>query len=173
MRPDLNDVADYFHSYIEKVYGDDFLLQMSLVHQSTQRYIASVDQDKEEYRYAEGKWSIREIVGHLIDTERIFNYRALRFARSDDTNLSGFDHDKFVPASKAGGRLLKDLAQEYQSVRDASVSLFGSFDKEMLARGGTANDAKTTVLALGFIIVGHETHHLSVIKERYLNSIPQ
>ncbi|MBL4735164.1 MAG: DinB family protein [Flavobacteriales bacterium] len=169
MRPDKEDVAANYHDYIDKVVGDNLLLQMSLVHQSTQRFLANIDQDKEGLRYAEGKWSIREIVGHLIDTERVFNYRALRFARGDETDLPGYDHGKFVPESKAHGRLLKDLAQEYQDVRNASIALFGSFDEEMLARSGTANGNKATVLALGFIIVGHELHHRAVIEDKYLN----
>jgi len=169
MRPDKDDVVEYFQPYIEKVHGDDFLLQMGLTHQSTQRYLAGIDQDKEGYRYEKGKWSIREIVGHLIDTERVFNYRALRFARGDETDLSGIDHEKFVPSSKADGRLLKDLAQEYQAVRHSTISLFGSFENEMLARGGTANGNKATVNALGFIIVGHEIHHMGMIRERYLS----
>lgn len=169
MRPSKDDVAEYFQTYIDEVEGDNFLLKMSLVHQSTQRLLANVPHDKEEYRYEEGKWSVREVLGHLIDTERVFNYRALRFARGDDTDLHGFDHNEFVPASKAGGRLLKDLAKEYQVVRNASLALFDGFDEEMLSRSGTANGNKATVLALGFIIVGHEIHHRRVLQERYLN----
>lgn len=173
MRPDKDDAAEYFHTYIDKVEGENFLWQMGVVHQSTHRFLASVDNKMEEYQYAKGKWSIREIIGHLIDSERVFNYRALRFARGDDTDLSGFDHDKFVPASKAGGRLLKDLAEEYQAVRSATIALFNSFDNEMLARGGKANSNKVTVNALGFIIVGHETHHIQVIKDRYLTPVEE
>jgi len=169
MRPNKDEAVEDYFTYIDKVDGDNFLIQMGLVHQSTQRFLGTIDNRKEEYRYEEGKWSIREIVGHLIDTERVFNYRALRFARGDESNLSGFDHDKFVPISKAGGRLLKDLAAEYQSVRNATISLFDSFDDEMMARGGMANGNKATVNALGFVIVGHETHHMSVIKDRYLS----
>ena len=169
MRPNKDDFAEYFQTYIDEVDGEDFLLQMGFVHQSTQRLLAGIDNRKEEYCYEKGKWSIREIVGHLIDTERVFSYRALRFARGDDTDLSGFDHEKFVPSSKANRRLLKDLAEEYQAVRHATIALFGSFDDEMLARAGTANDNKATVLALGFITVGHEIHHVKVIKDRYLN----
>ena len=168
MRPTKDDAVPYYHNYIDKVEGDDFLIQMGVVHQSTQRFIQSIDNKTEEYSYAVGKWSIREIIGHLIDTERIFNYRALRFARGDDTNLNGFEHDKYVPISKADGRLLKDLAEEFQTVRLATISLFESFDDEMLARSGVANDNRATVNALGFIIVGHEIHHIGVIKERYL-----
>ncbi|MBL4755784.1 MAG: DinB family protein [Flavobacteriales bacterium] len=168
MRPTKDEAVPYYQNYIDKVDGDDFLIQMSLVHQATQRFIKSIDNKTEEYSYAVGKWSIREIIGHLMDTERVFNYRALRFARGDELNLHGFDHDKYVPASKADGRLLKDLAEEFQAVRMSTISLFQSFDEEMLAKSGTANDNKTTVNALGFIIVGHEVHHIGVIKERYL-----
>ena len=164
------EVADYFHPYIDLVDGDDFLSKMHLVHQSTQRLLESVPVDKEEFRYAEGKWSLREVIGHLIDTERVFNYRALRFSRGDTTDLHGFDHNKFVPASKTGGRLLKDLAEEFQVVRNGTFALFDAFDQEMLTQVGTADGNKASVTALGFIIVGHELHHTNVLKERYLAS---
>ena len=171
MRPEKDDFVEYFQTYIDKVEGDNFLLKMGQVHESTQRFLASIDNKMEEFRYEEGKWSIREVIGHLIDTERVFNYRALRFARGDNTDLSGFDHEKFVPTSKAGGRLLKHLAEDFQAVRNSSIALFDSFDNDMLALSGTANDNKATVNALGFIIVGHELHHIQVIKQRYLNEV--
>ena len=119
------------------------------------------------HRYAPGKWSVSEVVGHLADTERIFAYRALRFARNDATPLAGFDENQFVPPANFDARPLPDLAEELRAVRLASVALFRRLDDAALARRGTANQVEITVRALPWIIAGHERHHVAVLKERY------
>lgn len=121
------------------------------------------------FSYGAGKWTLAEVLVHIMDTERVFQYRALRFARNDKTDLPGFDQDSYVPQSNASKRSLGDLRQEYTSVRDSSITLFRSFDRETLDRMGVANGNPMGVGALGFIISGHQAHHLRIIGERYLD----
>ena len=128
-----------------------------------------IPEDRLNYAYAEGKWSLAEALLHIIDTERIFQYRALCIARNDKTPLPGFDQDDYVPFSNAAKRSKTDLITEYKTVRDATISLFASFDDEALVRLGTTSGSKMSVRALGFIICGHQAHHVRVIQERYLD----
>ncbi|WP_127136617.1 DinB family protein [Flagellimonas oceanensis] len=127
-----------------------------------------IPEEKLNYAYAEGKWSLAEALVHMIDTERIFQYRALCIARNDKTPLPGFDQDNYVPFSNAANRSKKDLTEEYRAVRDATITLFNSFDDEAINRIGIASGSKMSVRALGFIISGHQAHHVRVLKERYL-----
>lgn len=115
--------------------------------------------------YAEGKWTLNDILQHIIDSERIFAYRALRFARKDKTNLAGFDEN--IYASNVNARSLEDLMEEFKVVRKSSELLFGSFDNEMLKAIGTANETEVSVAAIGFALIGHAAHHLKIVKERY------
>src|SRR5690606_27112498 len=123
---------------------------------------------KLDYRYAQDKWTIKEILLHLIDTERVFAYRAMCIARKDLTELPGFDQDAFVVHSHANERSVESLLSEYRNVRMATVSLFDSFDLRGLEQIGVANGSDLSVRAIVFIIIGHENHHLQIIKERYL-----
>ena len=123
---------------------------------------------KKDFRYAEGKWSVREVLCHLIDAERIFCYRALRFARNDKTPLSVFDENEYAKQLNATGRNLTQIGDEMQHLRTTAVDLFESFTEDMLKRKGTVNNNELSVVALGFIIAGHETHHCKVLQERYL-----
>ena len=124
--------------------------------------------DKFDYRYAEGKWTIKDIIQHLIDAERIFTYRALRFARNDKTNLSGFDENDYVDEANANDRTVMQLLTEMSAVRHATLLLFKSFTNEQLIRIGTSNNNLLSVRALGYIIIGHQNHHQRVFEERYL-----
>lgn len=118
--------------------------------------------------YAPGKWTVRDIVQHLIDTERIMAYRAMRFARNDKTALPGFDEELFGQTAHATRRTLADLYDEYVLNRQSTIALFRSFDEEMLVRGGTCFNQTVSPLALGFVLVGHPIHHVNIIRERYL-----
>lgn len=131
-------------------------------------FLQSIPEEKHEYRYAEAKWTIKEVVQHIIDTERIFSYRALCIARQDTTSFPGYDQDAYVPPSKANERTFQSLVNEYQAVRLATSILFDSFSKEMLLEVGTASNSPVSVRALGLILIGHEIHHCEVIRERYL-----
>ncbi len=119
------------------------------------------------HRYAPGKWSVKQVVGHLCDGERVFAYRALRFARADRTPLPGFDETLWVPEGNFDARPIDDLALEYRAVRSASIALFASLAPEALARIGVANDTPMSVRALAWTIAGHELHHRGLLIERY------
>ena len=123
--------------------------------------------------YAEGKWTIKQLVQHLIDCERIFQYRILRFLRNDETDLPGFDEDHYANNATAANRSLEGLIEEFQIVRLSSQALFGNLSKEDLLKTGSANGVKISVLAMGFILVGHPLHHANVIKERYFPIIDE
>ena len=121
-----------------------------------------------DLRYAPDKWTVKDILQHLIDNERIMSYRALRFARNDQTELPGYDEESFGKHTNATQRTIADLYAEYAMVRQSSIALFNSFDDEMLLRSGIASHQSISVLALGFVLVGHVTHHINIIRERYL-----
>jgi len=162
--------ATYFQFYIDLVKDNsNHISALESVHQQTNKIINLITEEKGVYAYAEGKWTIKELLVHLIDTERIFCNRALRFARNDQTNLPGYDHDEFVNYSGANERSLDDIKKEFDLVRAATIALFKSFTPEMYKREGMANNNKLTVLAIAYIIAGHETHHINVLKEKYLN----
>lgn len=130
--------------------------------------IHTIPEEKLSFAYEDGKWTLAEVLVHLFDTERIFQYRALRFARNDTTDLSGFDQNVYVPECNAGGRTKEDLIREFTSIRNASISLFSTFSADILMRKGKASGADMSVRALGFMIMGHQTHHLRILEERYL-----
>lgn len=132
------------------------------------RFVQEIPMDKFDYRYAEGKWTIKDILQHLIDAERIFSYRALRFARNDNTALPGFDEEMYADAAKGNQRNIQELLTEMATVRQATLSLFKTFSDDVLLQRGTASENEMSVRALGFVIIGHQNHHQSIFKERYL-----
>ncbi len=131
-------------------------------------YFNCLNDTKAAYSYAPGKWTLKEVLVHCIDTERIMSYRALRFARNDQTELPGFEQDDYVPHSNSNSRNLSDIIEEYKALRQSTIHLFKSFNDDVLMRIGVANSQPISVRALGFIISGHELHHLKVCEERYL-----
>lgn len=137
-------------------------------HDTTQIILTRIDEEKAMYRYAPGKWTIKEIIQHLIDSERIYAYRALRFARHDATELAGFEQDDYVAVADANRRTMAELAHEFAMVRNATLALFESFTPDMLDKTGIANKSKVTVASIGRVCVGHEIHHMNVIKTKYL-----
>jgi uncharacterized damage-inducible protein DinB len=130
--------------------------------------VASISEEMGEYRYAPEKWSIKELLCHMMDAERIFCYRALRFSRNDATPVSGFEENDYAPQANAHGRTIAQLVNEMKSLRATTIDLFASFTPEMLQRTGTANGTLISVINLGYIVAGHETHHRNVLAERYL-----
>jgi hypothetical protein len=158
----------FFDRYIDQVKEDNLMqsLENSLVILQSPEIQAL--QSIENKAYAEKKWTVKQIFQHLIDTERIFAYRALRFARNDKSNLHGFDEESYAENADVSNKTFKDLLDELITVRKATIYLFKSFDKATLLRSGVANDVEISVLALGFTAVGHQNHHFKVIKERYL-----
>ena len=164
-----DEYGEFYKNYIEQCKGKSLLKQL---HEGTSDLLALLSPLSEKqtlYRYDEGKWSIREMIGHMIDTERIMAFRALAFARGEQQPIPGYDHDAYVHQANFDERPAADLLEEYEANRYSTIQLFSSFTPEMLTKKGTASDVEFTVRALGFIICGHELHHITVFKERYLS----
>ena len=164
----LETIPSFYKNYVKQVDQTDMLTAMRLSGYRTLELVHSIPEKKIDFRYAEGKWSIRELLCHMIDAERIFAYRALRFARNDKTNLPGWEENDYAPQANAANRSLKKIADEMQHLRTSNIDMFEGFSEEMLVRKGIANNNEMSVVALGFIIPGHETHHRNILKERYL-----
>ncbi len=158
----------YFNNYIEQAGDVELMEGLGSGMKSMLNFYGSIVSDKLEYRYADGKWTIKEIINHLMDAERVFCYRAMRFARQDNATLLGFEENDYAVASKANNRSLESLVEEYRLLRLSTMALFESFDDDMLMRKGVAGSGEVSVRALGFLIIGHEKHHGNVIVERYL-----
>lgn len=163
-----NEYAPFYSGYIKGLGAVDLLDILTTSEGEVIAALQNLSKEQSVFRYAEGKWTIKELIQHIIDAERVLSYRALRFARNDDTDLPGFDEDWYVDNSSGNDRDLSDLLHEFSQVRAATISLFKSFSSEVLTLSGTANGNPMTVRALGFIIAGHAMHHLKIIKERYL-----
>jgi len=167
-RPTPSEYAPYYETYVAKVPRGDIIELLARGVEETMRLLGSLDEGKALSRYAEGKWSIKEIAGHLCDTERVYVYRALRFARNDATALPGFEQDDYVAHGSFDTRPLGRIPGEFRAVRAPSNDLLERLAPGAFARRGTANGFEFTVRAIPFILAGHELHHVGVIKERYL-----
>jgi hypothetical protein len=165
----LDTVPPFFKNYVKQIDETDVLQALRLSGFRTQMLIHSIPAVKTDFSYGEGKWTIREVLCHMIDAERIHAYRALRFARNDKTALPGFEENDYAPEANASGRSMRKIADELAHLRAATVDMFEGFTEEMLWRRGTANKNELSVLALGFIIAGHEAHHRKILTERYLS----
>lgn len=165
-----NEYAPYFEQYMQLVSKDEKSIIENLV--ASQKVfddvLRNLPVEKHNFSYAEGKWTMKELIQHIIDTERVFSYRALCFARNDNTSLPGFDQDVFVENDNANDRNYYDLLNEMEVLRKSSIQLFKSFSDEALLRVGVASNNKMSVRALGYLFSGHQMHHLNIIKERYL-----
>jgi hypothetical protein len=168
MRPDKNDYAPFYEGYINELEGDDGISILVEQSTTTQELLNSFSEVKGNYAYAEGKWTVKQVIGHLIDTERVFAYRALCIARGEKQSLPGYNHDEYVISGNFNKRELFELNYEFRLLRESNILLFKSFDEFMLNQRGTANKHEITVRALLFIIAGHEKHHINILKERYL-----
>lgn len=165
---DLSRVFEYYHRYINLVTEDDLTTAFQKHQTDLISTLTAIPGEKWNYRYAEGKWSIKELVQHVIDAERIFCYRALCFARKDKTPLPGFDENTYAAASKADQRTKEELIEELKTAQRSSAQMFASFDEEQLNEDGVANGKPVYVKALSFIIIGHALHHRNILLERYL-----
>jgi len=167
-RPDLSRVPDFFHGYISKVKEDDLMTGLRSSTAALFSLLDEIPSDKYEYRYAENKWSIKDVIQHMIDAERVFTYRALRIARRDQTPLPGFDENLFAQTANADKRNWNEMVEEFATLRKATEALFASFDNVQLESEGNASGKSIYVLGIGYIVAGHVNHHLDIIKERYL-----
>jgi uncharacterized damage-inducible protein DinB len=160
--------SNYFSTYISILKDVDLIEDLEISLHQFIKFIQNIPMDKFDFRYAEGKWTIKEIIQHLIDTERVFSYRAMRISRNDQTPLSGFNENEYVFNTNANARGIQDLLAELSAVRFSTLFLFKSFSPEQLLRTGIASDSTVSVRALGFLIIGHQKHHQSVFEKRYL-----
>ena len=167
MRPNKNDYAPYYEGYISLVEGNDIF--KILVSQSikTQEVLNSFPKAMGDFTYQPGKWTVKEVIGHLIDTERVMAYRAMCIARDEKQLLPGFDQDDYVKSGNFNKRDLFDLVYEFRLLRESNMLFEKGLDKEVLSKRGTANNKEVTVLALFYIIAGHEKHHMNILRDRY------
>jgi len=167
-RPDISTVPDFYKAYVD--YVKDMDLHEALRHAGklVQELLPTIPEEKGSYRYGVGKWTIKEVLNHIMDAERVFAYRALRFSRNDQTPLHPFEENDYAIQANANSRTLQQLGKEMQHLRDSTIDLYASFSPEMLQREGTASNKRISVLNLGYIIAGHDIHHRKVLIERYL-----
>ena len=169
-RPQADEHVEYYSRYISKVPDGDLIALLRDQAMETVGLLRGLSEEKGNYAYAPGKWTIKEVVGHITDAERVFAYRALTFARAPGTPLPGFDENAWTPAGNFGARTLAELLDDFQVVRASTVRLAQSFNDEMLKSKGSASGADITVRALLYIVAGHERHHVALFRERYLNA---
>ena len=166
-----NEFNFFYGTYLKALGEKDDLISALLIGKRwVQSFVENLEDNQLNYSYEEGKWTIAEVLVHLIDTERIFQYRAFRISRNDKTPLPGFDQDEFIAECECSQRTKEDILQEYMTVRDASISLFKGMTQEKLKRVGTASGMPWSVAALGLVISGHQKHHATFLKERYLKN---
>lgn len=166
-RPDVTEYAPFYAGYVADVPETDVVAVLRASGRDIVAALAAIPEARGGHRYATDKWSVREVVGHMIDAERIFVYRALRLARADATPLPGFEENDYVRAAGSDARALADLIDELRAVREATVRLFASLPDKAWGRRGIVNGREVSVRALAFITAGHARHHLAVLRERY------
>jgi uncharacterized damage-inducible protein DinB len=166
-KPGETEHAPYYSRYIDMVPDGDILGTLAAQIGVTLTELRKISDQDSLHRYAQGKWSVREVVGHMIDAERIFAYRALRFARNDQTKLPGFEENDYVVAANFNERSWTDLIDEFYAVRRSDIAMFRGLSEEAWSRVGIANDTPMSVRAAAYVIAGHERHHLGVIREKY------
>ena len=170
-KPDAAEYLPYYGKYISLVPDGDIITVLEKQIQETTGFLESIPESRAGFRYAPDKWSIKELVGHMIDSERIFAYRALRFARNDKTPLPGYEQDDYVSNASFDRCTLTGLASELKSVRQSTLFLFKHLDENAWMRRGLANDSEASVRALAHIIAGHELHHREILRSRYLSAM--
>ncbi len=169
IKPTIEEYPAYFESYIHQV--SEGILSDILINQleETTELLSNLSEEQANYRYAAGKWTLKEVLGHITETERIMSYRLLRMSRGDQTPLAGYDEDEYVKEASFHSRSLADLLEEFRAVRHATRTLIQGLTEEGWLRKGIANEKEISVRAIAFIIAGHELHHVKIIKERYLS----
>ncbi|HLA95171.1 MAG TPA: DinB family protein [Pyrinomonadaceae bacterium] len=167
-KPAKTEYAPYYEKYVSLVTEEDVVAVLSQQSREVSDLFASIDEARGTYAYAEGKWTIKELFIHLLDSERVFAYRALRIARGDKTPMEGFEQDDYIETSHANERTLANLIEEFEAIRRSNVILFSTFDQQDWQRAGTASNAEVSTRALASIMAGHVRHHIAILKDRYL-----
>ncbi len=164
----VNEYSEFVATYIKALDDVNLFEELEISLHDFIKFVQNIPMDKFDYKYAEGKWTIKDIIQHIIDSERIFGYRALRISRNDKTPLPGFDENDYVENTNANRRSVQELLTEFSAVRHSNLLLFKSFSDEQLTRLGIASNHTISVRAIGFLIIGHMKHHQRVFEERYL-----
>jgi hypothetical protein len=172
-RPEKNEYAAFYETYVSLIQGTDILGILEAQRLQMAQLFAARSERDGNFRYAAGKWTVKEVLGHVADAERIFSYRAMRIARGDQTPLPGFEQDGYVQNGGFGERTLANIAEEFASVRGATLALFRSLSEEAWSRRGVASNNEVTVRAMAYIVAGHEQHHRRILEERYFPAIPR
>ncbi len=167
--PMSNEYSPYYEGYIKAVGNQDIIRKLKNQQNEIDDFLAEIPEEKYEYAYAEGKWTVKQLIGHLIDTERVMAYRAMRIARNDQTALPGFDQDLYVENLDLSKRTYMDLVDEFLLMRQANLYFYKSLSESDFRKKGTASDNTISVGALLYIIAGHVEHHFNILKQRYLN----
>ena len=167
-RPEPDESAEYYHAYIARVPDGDILETLARQHQEFVSRLRRIPEERGDHRYAEGKWTVKELIGHLVDTERVLGFRALAFARGDRTPLPGFEQDDYVERGNFADRTMADLTEEFESLRNSHLVLLRSFSDGIWMRRGTASGCEFTTRSVAWILAGHVMHHAEVLEERYL-----
>jgi hypothetical protein len=167
-RPEASEYAPFYETYVSLVPDGDVVETLSRQAEEVSALLAGITEERAGYAYAPGKWSIKEVVGHVIDTERVFSYRALAIARGEQQPLPGMDQDAYMARSNFGERALADLAEEFERLRRANILMLRGLSEEAWSRRGTASGCEVTVRAVAYIMAGHAAHHLQVLRTRYL-----
>ena len=160
-------ITPFYWRYVEPIQSIPLFEAFEMAEKQLLGIINGISEDRGAHRYQPQKWTVKEVLGHIIDVERIMAYRALRFARNDKTPLHGFEENDYAPESNAGGRAISELKDELINLRKTTVDLFQGFTQKMMSRTGTCNNAELSVEALGYIIAGHALHHCRILVERY------
>jgi hypothetical protein len=166
-RPSAAEYVRPYEPYVARIAGDDAWPELTSQVAEADRLLGTLSEDRALHRYAPGKWSVKQVVGHLCDNERVYAYRALRFGRGDPTSLSNFDENLYAETGRFDARPLSDLLDELRAVRTATLTLYRTFDDEALRRVGVARGNPISVRALVWVTAGHVRHHLDVLRERY------
>lgn len=169
MRPQAGDYHPFYEGYIQRATHLDILDSLAWSGNEVVNFLREIPIEKSDYAYEDKKWTVTEVVGHMLDVERVMAYRALRFSRNDGTPLEGFDENLYVPESNMREVPLAGLSAQFDRLRRTTQDLYATFNQDMLQRGGEANGSRSTVLAIGYIICGHALHHCEVLRSRYLD----
>jgi hypothetical protein len=166
-KPNKDEYALFYHTYVEKTPDGDIVKSMNKQITEVKRIFKNVSKKQSEYRYSPDKWSVKEVLGHIIEAERVLSYRMLRFARNDGKDLHGFDENEYIRQANYSEIKLADLVEEFCALRASNVMMLKNFSEAMSLRTGTANGNKFSVRALAYVMYGHVNHHLKILKERY------
>jgi len=168
IRPADHESHDYYKLYINQVPGDNVVQVLKDTMLNTLALLETLDIEKWDFRYAEGKWSIKEVMIHIMDAEQVFAYRAMRISRNDQTPLPGFEQNDYVPYYDVENRSVESIMEEFKALRLSTIAMFENFNDAMMERLGTASGFQVSVRALAFMLAGHEIHHMRIVRERYL-----